>query len=307
MQFGLMRILQSFVAAAWLAVLYTDAQGQDYVSVEFGGHHAPALTFINTSSYYAIVCHEFYEPIRPDPGCLDPKRTVDFNHARGLTGSLALGIRFTSLLIAELEYLGHHSGFSQNIDAAPGAGIVKYVWDPGIFLARETLGDITSHSLMLNLYVALAPPRRGPWIPYVGAGAGLSRVSMHYAWSWFRNPFPGGIVDRRGSSEDDWIRNWLGINMSLGNAELQDYVFAWQALIGLDYMMTRRVSLGAKLRFVDFVKFGSDALGLDPLGTLPRNEHLVHLTKDRRVNVFVGTSELQTVSLALVMRYHFWL
>ena len=305
-----MRTLKHLTALTLLAGLCPGAHAQSYVSMELGGHYAPVLSFVNTSNDRASVCDEWINPSYASvPGCTDPNPGagsqwgVDFDRAFGLTGSIAIGTRMTRLIIAELEYVSHHSGYSQYTDAAAGTGVDADKLNLEIFVAREFVGDVSSHSLMLNSYAVLTPRRRGTWIPYVGAGAGLSRINLHYASTWYRNPEPDAIRTGEGLPNADEIRNNLAGTMSIGNADLQDHVFAWQAMIGVDYHMTRRVSLGVKLRRVDFARFESDGLVWDPLRSHPPNNRL---DGSEPVKGFIGTSDLQTITLALVMRYHFW-
>ncbi|MDE2732421.1 MAG: hypothetical protein OXI38_13625 [Bacteroidota bacterium] len=298
------------IALILLAGLCHSAYAQTYVSMELGGHFAPPLSFVNTSTDRASICDEYINPLYASiPGCTDTNPgedsqwVVDYDRAFGLTASLAIGSRMTRLVIAELEYLNHHSWYSQYTDAAAGTGVDADKLDLEVFVAREAVGDVNAHSLMLNSYAVLTPRRRVSWMPYVGAGAGLSRISMHYASTWYRNPDPTAIRTGDGLPNADQIRNNLAGTISIGNADLKDYVFAWQAMIGIDYFMTRRVSLGVKLRRVDFAQFESDNIVWDPLRSHPPNNRL---DGSEPVDGVIGTADLQMVTLALVMRYHFW-
>ncbi len=304
-----MKLFRLLLVSLFIVAANLDAFSQSFLSVEIGGHYAPSLSFVNTSTDRASVCDEYINPLYASvPGCTDPNPgegstwEVDTEAATGLTASLTVGRRLSRLIRAELEYLYSHSAYNQiaEIGSSTGAEADKLAQE--IYTAREFVGDFTSHNLMLSGSVALTPRIRGPWIPYVGAGAGMSRVNTFYSSTWYRNPNVAAIQTGEGLPNVEEVRRNLAGTMSNGNAELRNYILAWQLTIGMDYMLTRRVSLGAKLRRIDYTRFESDSLVWDPLRS--------HAPNNRRdgsepVKGIIGTSELETITMALVMRYHF--
>ena len=275
--------------------------------MEVGGHYAPDLTFNNNGNDRASACDEYINPLFASvPGCTDAARgtgsgwKAEFDNATGLTASVAVGRKLLRFITAELEYVMNHSGYNQVTEISIGSGVNQDKLTQEIFLAREVLGDVTSHSLMLNGYASLA---RGSsaWAPYVGAGVGLSRVSTFYTSTWYRNPNINAIRTGEGLPNAHEIRANLVGTMSNGNAKLQDQVLAWQVFAGMDYRLSETVSLGLRIRRVDYGKFDTDNLVWDPLRSHAPN---VRLDGSEPVNAYIRTSGLQTVSAGVVMRYH---
>ena len=303
-----MSVIRHLFSFFCLVAFCTNALAQTYVSMELGGHYGRDLSFINTSNDRPSICDEFINPLFASvPGCTDPNPgegdqwVVDFDRATGVTASFAIGRQITRLIRTELEYLFHSSGYKQVADVASGTGTDADKLNLEVVLAREHLGDISSHSLMLNSYASLTTRRYGPWIPYVGAGVGASRISTFYGFTWYRNRNPDAIGAGEGLPNAEEIRNNLAGTISAGSAVLTDEVLSWQLMVGVDYMISRRTSVGLKLRRVDFLSFEPGKLVSDPLRS--------HVPNNRRdgsepVYSYTRTSDLETFSAALVMRYH---
>ena len=302
-----MRFLR-FVAIGLLIAVIPEARAQYYISTDIGGHFAPAVTFDNNSNDRSSVCDEYINPLFASvPGCTDPARgtgdgyKADFEQASGMTATIALGRQLRGRFIGELEYVYHHSGYNQVADIGAGIGVHQDKLTQEIFVAREVLGDVTAHNLMLNVYATFSRST-SDWVPYLGAGVGGSRVSTYYASTWYRNPNVDAIRTGEGLPNAEEVRTNLAGTMSNGNSDLTDNVLAWQAFAGLDFMVSDEITLGVRIRRMDFGELRSDDLVWDPL-----RSHVPNVRRDgsEPVNAFLGTDDFQSYSVGMVMRYHF--
>lgn len=302
-----MKILR-FVAIGLLIPIFPDALAQYYISTDVGAHFAPAVTFDNNSNDRSSICDEYINPLFDSvPGCTDPARgtgdgyKADFDNSSGMTATLAFGRQLRGRFIGELEYVYQHSGYNQVTDIGAGVGVHQDKLTQEIFVAREVLGDVTAHSLMFNVYATIGNGF-SDWEPYIGAGVGGSRVSTHYASTWYRNPNIAAIRTGEGLPNAHEVRANLAGTMSNGNSDLSDNVLAWQVFVGIDYLLSEAVTLGVRIRRVDLGELRSDDLVWDPL-----RSHVPNVRRDgsEPVNAFLGTDDFQSFSAGLVMRYHF--
>ena len=123
--------------------------------------------------------------------------------------------------------------------------------------ADERIGKVLTDSLFVNGYYDL--PAVGRFRAYVGAGAGLGRVALDYDGVFARNLDPdairtadGAIYNGTGDEEADRraLHERIAGTTSTANHTLTDGTFAWQAVVGVDYMLSDAVSIGAKARWV---------------------------------------------------------
>jgi opacity protein-like surface antigen len=128
--------------------------------------------------------------------------SIDASFDTGYGITVAAGHSFDAVR-AELEL-----GYRKNgIDSFSGFGVSV----PGS-------GDVTSTSVMANLYYDITPKAR--WSPFLGAGLGLARVEVD-------NAAVMGIV--------------------IGDAA--DTVFAWQLMAGIGCKLTERTTLDLSYRY----------------------------------------------------------
>ena len=91
----------------------------------------------------------------------------------------------------------------------------------------------------------------------VGAGAGVGRTSLGYGNRYVRKTlaqgfFPTGGVDPTTTADvPEWQRNAAG-TVSAVETEISQTHFGGQALGGIDYDLSERVSLSAKVRWALF-------------------------------------------------------
>lgn len=291
-----------------LLAITPDVGAQYYIAADAGHHFAPALTFNNNSNDRSSVCDEYINPLFASvPGCTDPARgtgdgyEAKFESASGMTSTLSVGRRLWGRISGELEHVLQISRYSQVTDIGAGVGVHEDKLTQEIFVARESLSDVIGRSLMLNLTVALVGSN-ARWIPSLGIGAGVSRITSHYISTWYRNPNVLAIRTGEGLPNADEVRSNLAGTMSNGSAKIFDVVQAWQAFVGLDYRLTAKLTFGMRVRSLNMGEFESDELVWDPLRSHVPN---IRLDGSEPVNGFVRTSDLSMISSGLVMRYHF--
>ena len=301
--------LPRIAALALILAIAPDSFAQYYIAVDAGPHLAPALTFNNNSNDRSSVCDEFINPLFASvPGCTDPARgtgdgyKAEFAGASGMTTTLAVGRRFLDRVSAEFEHVLHTSRYKQVTDIGAGIGVHEDKLTQEIFVARETLGDVTGRSLMVNAFFAFVDSDFASWVPYVGAGAGMSRITSFYTSTWYRNPTVDAIRTGEGLPNANEVRHNLAGTMSNGSAKITDWVPAWQVFVGLDYMLDDDLSLGIRIRSLNMAEFESDQLEWNPLRSHAPN---IRLDGSEPVNAFLRTSDLRIFSAGVVMRYHF--
>ncbi|WP_306258062.1 outer membrane protein [Pararhizobium sp. IMCC21322] len=126
------------------------------------------------------------------------------------------------------------SYFEMDVDSISVAGPA-----PGGVTA-PTSGDASVLTLMGNVIVGQQYDR---WRPYVGVGAGAARVDLD-----------------------------ITIPALPNNLHDNDWAFAGQAFVGLDYSLTDTVSLGARYRYLhiastDYADEAPDPVSIDSFGT----------------------------------------
>lgn len=127
------------------------AMGQDryYVAVGVGHQYAPGVDFENNSNDRASICGEFINPrFASVSGCTVPGRgagdrwQMTFDNARGMNGSIAVGMRLMRRIRAELEYLYVHSDYDQSTSIISEESATEDRLIQEILTGRERLGGV---------------------------------------------------------------------------------------------------------------------------------------------------------------------
>ncbi len=188
----------------------------------------------------------------------DPRQiySTDFDLGAGYAGGVQVGYGWSRIRL-EAEYLVHFQG----ADASPIYATDDLVstgkareWNPDAPpFAR--VSDVRAHQLFANVYYDLVNGSR--WTPFVGAGVGVARTSLHYGNRYVRRTlaqgyFPiGGVDPATTDAVPEWQRNAAGTVSAVG-ADVTDTVLGYQLLGGVDYALTDRVSVGARVRWARF-------------------------------------------------------
>lgn len=126
-------------------------------------------------------------------------------------------------------------------------------------------------------------------------------MAADYASRWARNPNPDAISTGGGQPNESEICSNLAGTVSAGDGELTSTGLSWEVLLGADYRLADRVTLGVRARRIDFPVLESTELAWDPLRSHAPN---LRLDGSEPVHGTIRTSELQAVALSMIMRYH---
>ena len=123
-------------------------------------------------------------------------------------------------------------------------------------MAAESIGNLASHNLFANLYMDFANDSR--FTPYVGFGVGFGFTDLNYGPVAQRRVDPNTIFTVPENLQD--VRQTLAGTTTIASKELDDTLFGYQVMYGVDYALTESLLLGVKGRWVSFDSFkdGSD-------------------------------------------------
>ena len=294
-----------------------------YLSSELGANFAPSLDTLGTSNDRASACDEFINPlfatVTQTPGyenynCTGPNRGATgnwknaFDSAKGILAGAAVGYslrttypdHFLSRLRFEVEYLYRDTGYDQTAAIPSAAGESGDKLAQEIVTATDRIGSVTSHNLFGNLYLDF--PNSSRFTPYVGFGVGVGFTDMDYGSLWARNPDANAITTGAGLPNADAIRQNLAGSTSSAQTKLSDTLFGYQALFGMDYALTKALTLGVKGRWVNFASFSDGGVVWDPL-----RSHPPHLRRDlsEPVSGHFKTGDIEMFAVSVTMKYHF--
>lgn len=239
-----------------LAALATPAVGDEaqgfYFGLEAGASLARTLSSTRTNVGVGTNCDQWLMPRSqvtiggeatwvplPAGECAPralPSAASEFDLGAGVLAGASVGYSDSGPIRYEVEYFFRRQGGDRVDLVVPG--------DPKQreFVERsEEIGALRSHNLFVNFYHdfrGAVSPEATPWI---GAGVGASRVEIDYSGTSIRgsedalralgrNPEAAG----RTSRADDKMTDWL---------------WGYQLTLGLDYALSARRLLTAKLRY----------------------------------------------------------
>ena len=299
-----------------------------YVSGELGMNFGSSLDTNGSTNDRASVCDEYINPdyaaIMDDGqgnSCTAPIRGEgdgwknDFSSDEGILFGTALGYRIRdSRFRAELEYFYRGTGYDETSDVPSAAGVNQDKIAQEIVTATDRIGGLTSHNLFANLYMDFENDSR--FTPYVGFGVGLGFTDVDYGSVWQRNLNPCAIATGATSGSCGPDTTNTGINptviqqnlagtTSVVDTELDDTLFGYQVLFGVDYTLTESVLLGVKGRWVSFESFRDDGIVWNPL-----RSHSPYLRKpgaqDREfVEGDFKVDDIEMFAVSLNLKYRF--
>ena len=246
-----------------------------YVSSELGATLASGLDFSGSSNDRESACDEFLNPwyllggnrcTKVNRGEGDDWKNI-FDRAKGVTAGVALGYRLGDRFRLESEYFFYNAEYDQTSPVTGADGVSFAKLGQEIERAEDRLGNLTSHNLFGNLYFDFTNDSR--FTPYVGVGAGVGLTDVDWGSIWARNADPDKITtgaDFPFASDAQRVafRQNLAGTVSSAQGELSDMLFGYQVLSGADYALTDRVSLGVRVRWVNYASFSDDVVW-DPL------------------------------------------
>ena len=256
------RATAALIVAALVCASAADAQ--PYVRLGLGAAFAAPLTLDGDGYDSATRCDWITNPqrIEAGPECDEDNPLSEwrdrFGRAHGLASSAATGYRWRNVRV-EAEYFHRTTAYDEYFSSLSldAVGIDKR--NQELAAGGTTVWDVESHSLFTNVYYDFRPGSR--WRPFVGAGVGLSRVTLDYATVWRRHHDP----DRITTFMDPLLRARLAGTTTIGHARLRGMVIGSQLLGGINRRITDRVSAGVLIRVVSQRGFESPQTSWDQL------------------------------------------
>ena len=285
-------------------------QAQDgfYFGLEIGAAAAPGLDTANTDNDVSTQCDGFIntEAYLQDPAgteCANPPPGIWFFEHDGGDGVLAgaaVGYRWGNLRL-EGEYVYSGIAYDSVDDSVTIAGedpITARKREQELAAVEGVLGDAVSHSLFTNLYYDFHSESR--LTPYIGAGAGFSRVSLDYFSRWARRLDPALITTFGSEPPGLKLNEKLAGTTTIANARHSDTVFGYQLIGGVDYQLSEAMTIGLKLRWADFGEFEMER-EWDQL----RSHESARRPGGERVRYKLATDDLQFLSIGLNLKHRF--
>lgn len=286
------------VVALLLATLPLGAAAQDrpYFEFDLGALFAPAITVSLSDNDWSTRCDLLINPLGVEAGTecdRHPPPTESSNtsgRATGLTAGLVAGYS-RGRVSGEFEYRYRTAGHHDYTATVIGDDITLGKADEELERAIGGVGDASAHSLMANVVVRFGNRRV---TPYLGAGAGVSRMTIDFFSLWKRNGDPARIR----TFADPVLRAKLAGTTTLGAALLVDYLPGFQVLAGADIRVADRVNLSVKLRRASFGEFRSDPREWDQL-----RSHESTVGRGERILYQVRTADTGAWTITVGLRY----
>ena len=253
--------------------------GGFYLSGELGINFGGSVDVAGKSNDRASVCDGYinpmYESVTQTPAyesynCTGPNRGAvggwrnRIRSDEGVLFGTAIGYHIRdSRFRVELEYFYRDTGYDETSDVHRASGVQGDKLQQELVRTIDRLGSLTSHNLFANLYMDFAGDSK--FTPYIGVGAGFGFTEAEYGSLWARNSDASAISTGEGLPNAAEIRANLASTSSHADTELDDTLFGYQILVGVDYALTDTLSLGVKGRWVDYDSFDDGGVVWDPL------------------------------------------
>ena len=314
-----MQARRTFLAAAAAVGLMLApglARAQFYLTGEIGAVFASGPDLVGRDNDRAPVCDEFINPLFADvPGCTDPVRPGDswmgqFDGAVGVLAGVGAGYSFRERFPGrlpgrfrlEVEYFHSGSAFDQDegVDVQFSSGPSVTADQTGEYvLSEDRLGRFAGRNVFGNLYFDFFGA--GRFTPWVGFGGGVGFVGVDYGALGLLNGDPARITSGADLPNADQIRRNLAGTVISEQADLDDTLFGYQVLFGVDYALAESVSLGVKGRWVDFDTF-RDGGEWDRLRS---HESQLRLDGSEPVAYEIELGGVESFGVSLHLKYHF--
>ncbi|MDE0411856.1 MAG: outer membrane beta-barrel protein [Gammaproteobacteria bacterium] len=310
------------IAAALIAWTAGPVQAEGfYVSGELGMNFADAVKTDGHDTDRSSVCDEYINPrfrtVNDTPGwentnCTGPNRGSDsvwenrFGSDEGVLFGSAVGYHIAdSRFRVELEYFYRDTGHDEASEITVGGGQVLSKVVQEIVRAEERIGDVSSHNLFANVYMDF--DTGGRFTPYIGVGIGFGFTELEYSGVFARDVDPARITTGNAPAGGRALPNAAQIQQNLAGTttteseDLDDTLFGYQLLFGVDYTLTDSLLLGVKGRWVSYDSF-KDKDEWDQLRSHPSN-----LRQDGGETVVydIKTDDIELFGVSLNLKYRF--
>ena len=310
------------VAAVFLAVIAGPAYAEGfYVSGELGMNFGESLDTDGHDTDRASVCDEYINPqfmtVNNTPGytknnCTGPDRGSDsvwgndFGSDEGVLFGTAIGYHVgDSRFRVELEYFYRDTDYDEASEITVGGGQVLSKVVQEIVRAEERIGDVSSHNLFANLYVDFA--NNSKFTPYLGVGVGFGFTDLEYNGVFARDIDPANITTGSAPDGGQALPNAAQIQQNIAGTttteseELDDTLFGYQLMVGVDYALTESLMLGVKGRWVSYDSF-KDKDEWDQLRSHPSN---LRLNGDETVVYDIEVDDMEMFAVSVNLKYQF--
>lgn len=309
-------ILTSFLLVLILIPFSSNAQ-QLYISTELGLGIGNSIDTDASDTDFPTLCDKHLDPdnLFSAPGVTEPEGcssaastwSNSFDGATGVIAGVALGLSTNFGARIEAEYFNFGAQYDATSAVGGGGGDVVDKSTQELVRSDERIGAVNINSLFANVYYDL--PVSGRLRPYIGGGVGFGMAEVEFDAVWARNLNPDAIktadeATYNGSGDENADREALHGRIAGATTTeshtLEDTVFGYQAVVGVDYMLTDNASIGVKGRWVRYAKF-SDGDEWDQLrGHEPNNG-----PGTNTVVYTIETDDLSAFGVSLVTKYVF--
>ena len=307
----------SFAALTGIFILFpvavpVHAEGF-YVSGELGINFGESLDTTGSSNDRASVCDGYINPIyatvTQTPGyegynCTGPNRgaTGDWSNSissdEGILLGTAIGYRMQdSRFRVELEYFYRDTGYDEDSDVYSASGESGDKLEQELVRTIDRVGDMTSHNLFANVYMDFANDSK--FTPYVGVGVGFGMTDMDFGFVAQRRLDPNTIFTVPDTLPD--VRSRLAGTATISDKELDDTLFGYQVMAGVDYALTESLLLGVKGRWVSFDSF-KDGSDYNSLRSHPSN---LRLDGSEPVEYRLKVDDIEMFGVSMNLKYLF--
>ncbi len=307
-------ILAPFLLVLILIPFSSNAQ-QLYISTELGIGIGNSLDTDASDTDFGTLCDQHLNPKGTshfDPGTCSSETSVwdnSFDGSTGVIAGAALGVSTDFGARIEAEYLYFGAQYDSTSPVVGGGGDIADKASQELVRSDERIGAVNINSLFVNVYYDL--PVSGQFRPYIGGGVGFGMAELEWDAVWARNINPGVITtandaeylgsDPSKEAEDrKALHQRIAGTTSTASHTLEDTVFGYQAIVGVDYMLTDNASIGVKGRWVRYAKFSGGDVWDQLRGHEPNNG-----PGTNTVEYTIETDDLSAFGVSLVMKYAF--
>lgn len=305
--------LTSFLLVLMLISFSSNAQ-QLYISTELGIGIGNSLDTNASDTDFGTLCDQHLNnPAARNhfaSGVCSSETSVwdnSFDGSTGVIAGVALGVSTDLGARIEAEYLYFGAQYDSTSPVVGGGGDIADKANQELIRSDERIGAVNINSLFVNVYYDL--PVSGQLRPYIGGGVGFGMAELEWDAVWARNINPDVITTAYdaeylgdGNEEEDRqaLHGRIAGTSSTASHTLEDTVFGYQAVVGVDYMLTDNASIGVKGRWVRYAKFS----GTDEWDQL-RSHAPNNGPGTNTVEYTIETDDLSAFGVSLVMKYAF--
>ena len=248
-----------FLAALMATAAQPAWANQHYVSVQLGAAYSPGIEESLSGVNHPTRCDSLLyrgTGLQPpnDAACRDdtPARLWGntFDLGTGSVAGLSIGMIGRGLRY-ELEYLHSYMGSDQALlggatDSAAFAGKASE-WSTAE-APLERVSDYRTNQVFANVYYDI--DSQSKWTPYVGIGAGYTRVNFRYYARALRKSAEEYLAVEFAPDWPESAKRAAAGSVSVIDTEVSDTVLGFQLLAGVDYALSEHFSIGTIVRWV---------------------------------------------------------